>query len=124
MNSRQNWLKLNRSILESNVFDNPRLLKVWIWCLCKASHKKHDQIVGRSVEHLKAGQFIYGRKKASEELKIPESTLNDYMKLLKTNGNIDIKSNHKYSVVTVANWAFYQGGASANRQQNRQQTDI
>ena len=76
MNSTKNWLKLNRSILTSSVFDNPRLLKVWIWCLCKASHKEHDQLVGMQVVHLKPGQFIYGRKAASEELKIPASTTN------------------------------------------------
>jgi len=65
-----NWLKLNRSILTSSVFDNPKLLKVWIWCLCKASHKPHDQVVGQQVQHLEAGQFIFGRHTASEELKI------------------------------------------------------
>lgn len=107
MNS-NNWLKLNRSILKSSVFDNPKLLKVWIWCLCKASHKERDQLVGKQVQHLLPGQFIYGRKKASEELKIPESTLNDYMKLLKKMKNINIKSNNKYSVITIENWGLYQ----------------
>ena len=119
----KNWLKLNRSILSSSVFDNPKLLKVWIWCLCKASHKEHDQVVGKQVQHLEAGQFIYGRKKASEELKIPESTLHDYMKLLQKMKNINIKSNNKYSVVTIENWWFYQGDQRQNRQQNRQQMD-
>ena len=119
----KNWLKLNRSILSSSVFDNPKLLKVWIWCLCKASHKEHDQVVGKQVQHLEAGQFIYGRKKASEELKIPESTLNDYMKLLQKMKNINIKSNNKYSVVTIENWTLYQGDHRQNRHQIRQQMD-
>ena len=118
-----NWLKLNRSILTSSVFDNPKLLKVWIWCLCKASHKEHNQIVGKQVQHLEAGQFIYGRHKASAELKIPESTLNDYMKLLQKMKNINIKSNNKYSVVTIENWTLYQGDHRRNRQQIRQQMD-
>ena len=118
-----NWLKLNRSILTSSVFDNPKLLKVWIWCLCKASHKPHDQVVGQQVQHLEAGQFIFGRHTASEELKIPESTVNDYMKLLQKMQNINIKSNNKYSVVTVENWALYQGDHHGFQQQIRQQTD-
>lgn len=118
-----NWLKLNRSILTSSVFDNPKLLKVWIWCLCKASHKPHDQVVGQQVQHLEAGQFIFGRHTASEELHIPESTLRNYMKLLQKMGNVDIKSNNKYSVVTVEKWAFYQGDNRKAGQQNGQQTD-
>lgn len=123
MNSTKNWLKLNRSILTSSVFDNPRLLKVWIWCLCKASHKEHDQLVGMQVVHLKPGQFIYGRKAASEELKIPASTTNMYMKQLQKMRNLDIKANNKFSVVTVRNWRFYQGMDSKSKQQNRQQID-
>lgn len=122
-NSTKNWLKLNRSILTSSVFENPRLLKVWIWCLCKASHKEHDQLVGMQMVHLKPGQFIYGRKAASEELKIPASTTNMYMKQLQKMRNLDIKANNKFSVVTVRNWRFYQGMDSKSKQQNRQQID-
>ena len=121
MNSTRNWLKLNRSILTSTVFENPRLLKVWIWCLCKASHKDHDQLVGMQMVHLKPGQFIYGRKAASEELKIPESTTNNYIHQLQRMGNLNIKSNNKYSVITIKNWRFYQGMDSKSKQQNGQQ---
>ena len=123
MNNSRNWLKLNRSILTSNVFENPRLLKVWIWCLCKASHKDHDQLVGMQMVHLKPGQFIYGRKAASEELKIPASTTNMYMQQLQRMRNLDIKANNKFSVVTIRNWRFYQGTDSKSKQQNRQQID-
>ena len=123
MKSNNSWLKLNRSILESNVFDNPKLLKVWIWCLCKASHKAHDQVVGRQIQHLEPGQFVYGRRRATEELRLPESTTNNYMQVLKSNGNIDIKPNNKYSVVTVVNWAFYQSETNKGKHQNKQQTN-
>ena len=117
----KNWLKLNRSILSSSVFDNPRLLKVWIWCLCKASHKDRDQLVGMQVVHLEAGQFVYGRTAASEELKIPESTVSRYMNKLKALGNVSIKTNNKFSVVTVENWRFYQGTGTKSERQNGQQ---
>ena len=123
MKKNNSWLKLNRSILESNVFDNPKLLKVWIWCLCKASHKAHDQVVGRQIQHLEAGQFVYGRHRAAEELRLPESTTNYYMMMLKSFGNLDIKPNNKYSVVTVVNWAFYQSDTNKSKQQRKQQTN-
>lgn len=123
MNNSNNWLKLNRNILESSVFDNPKLLKVWIWCLCKASHKEHDQVVGRQIQHLDAGQFIYGRNKAAEELRMKPSTVRDYISALKLNGNIDIKSNNKYSVITVVNWAIYQNAPTRNRQQTDNKRD-
>ncbi len=122
---KQGYVKLYRTILDSCVFDNPKLLKVWIWCLCKASYKEHDQVVGRQVQHLRSGQFIYGRKKAAMELNIPESTLNDYMQLLKKMKKINIKSNNKYSVVTIENWATYQidGYSSDTKSDNKSATN-
>ena len=123
MKRNNNWIKLNRSILESNVFDNPKLLKVWIWCLCKASHKAHDQVVGRQVQHLEPGQFVYGRHRAAEELRMNPSTTRDYISALQMHGMIAIKSNNKYSVITVVNWAFYQQTETKKRQDDRQQKD-
>ena len=69
----EGYIKLYRKLLESPVFQNEKALKVWIWCLCKATHKDREQLVGRQIVNLKTGQFIFGRKKASEELKINET---------------------------------------------------
>lgn len=121
MTNNRNWLKLNRSILTSDVFENPKLLKVWIWCLCKASHKERDQVVGRQVQHLYEGQFIFGRKVASRELGMPESTVYRYVLQLKQLGNVSVKTNNKYSVITVENWRFYQYDNRKLEQMNGQQ---
>lgn len=124
------WIKLYRGILESDVFQNERLLKVWIWCLCKASHKEHTQLVGHQLVTLQPGQFIFGRKAAAESLKIKESSLWRDMKLLEQLGNLDIKSNNKFSVITIGKWAFFQGDTPEVEQQmnnkwttNEQQMD-
>lgn len=74
----------------------------------KASHKEHEQLVGLQKITLQPGQFIYGRMKASKELKIKESTVNKYMCWLKDDEIINIKSNNKFSVITIVNWALYQ----------------
>lgn len=57
---------------------------------------------------LRPGQFVYGRTKASEQLRIKPSTLNDIITWLKDDQIIDIKSNNKFSVITVVNWDLYQ----------------
>jgi len=57
---------------------------------------------------LKKGEFITGRKKAAMELELKESTVWSYLKELQTMKTIDIKSNSKFSVVTVVNWNLYQ----------------
>lgn len=102
------WVKLYRKLLKSPIFDNEKALKVWIWCLLKATHVEREQVVGRQKVQLQKGEFIFGRKKASQELKMKEKTLYDYMKLLENLQMLVIKSNNKFSVVSIEKWEDYQ----------------
>lgn len=111
------WFKLHRKIKTSPVFDNPKLLKTWIWCLCEASFKERDQIVGKQIVHLKRGQFVFGRFAAARELNLNDRTVYDYMKLLEKLEMITINSNNKFSVVSVVNWVLYQDKENENQQQ-------
>lgn len=104
----EGYIKLYRKLLISPVFENEKLLKIFIWCLLKASHKEREQVVGRQVVKLEKGQFIYGRKKASKELKIKETTLYDYLKLLENLSIIRVIPNNKYSIVCIEKWELYQ----------------
>lgn len=104
----EGWIKIHRKLLESNVFDNEKVLKVWIWCLLKATHAEQKPIIGLQIVHLKPGQFIFGRNKAAEELKMKPTTVYKYLRLLQNNGNINVKCNNKFSVVTVEKWDLYQ----------------
>lgn len=116
------WIKLYRKITDSPVFDNPKLLKTWVWCLCKAAHSEKDVIVGKQIVHLEAGQFVFGRRSAAEKLKMNERTVYDYMHTLKDLQMIRIHSNNKYSLITIENWGKYQQGIEDYQQQTTQQT--
>ena len=115
------WIKLHRKIIDSAVFENPKILKLWIWCLCKASHKGYETMVGNQIVVLQEGQFIFGREKASYELKIKESMVYKYIKLLEKLEMINIKSNNKFSIITIEKWAFYQFDNDEEQQQKEQQ---
>ncbi len=121
MDSNNGWIKLHRKIIDSAVFENPKILKLWIWCLCKASHKGYESMVGNQIVVLQEGQFIFGRKKASSELKIKESMVYKYIKLLEKLEMINIKSNNKFSIITIEKWAFYQFDNDEEQQQKEQQ---
>ena len=104
----KSYIKLFRKLLNSPIFENEKALKIWIWCLLKATHKERLQLVGQQEVTLQKGQFVFGRKRASEELKMSESTIYKYIKLLEKLQMISIKSNNKFSVVTVEKWEEYQ----------------
>lgn len=104
----EGWVRLHRKLLSSSVFENEKLLKVFIWCLLKASHKERDQVVGLNTIELTPGQFVTGRKKAASELGLKESTTDNYLKALEKLNIISMKMNSKYRVVTIENWELYQ----------------
>ncbi len=119
----EGYIKLYRKIIESPVFQNERLLKAFIWCLAKATHKEREEIVGIRCVKLQKGQFVFGRKKAADELGFPESTTWRYIKALQSFGILDIKSNSKFSVVTIINWGKYQCLDIEYEHQNEQEVN-
>lgn len=102
------WIRLYRQLLESPVFENEKALKIWIWCLLKATHTDREQLVGLKVVNLQKGQFIFGRKKASEELNINENTIYKYIKMLEQLEMITTNSNTKFTIITIRKWDEYQ----------------
>ena len=66
------YVKLWRKSLDGGWLQNPELWTFWTWCLLKASHKVIVVKVGFQEITLQPGQFIFGRKKASKELKMSE----------------------------------------------------
>lgn len=119
------WLKLYRSILDSAVFQDAEVLKVWIWLLCNVSFEQHDTVCYGKVIHLKPGQIATGRKKIAQCTDLNENKVYRALTTLKSLGNIEIKSTNKYSIITVVNWDKYQDEnvkRTSSEQQNNSRT--
>lgn len=119
----EGYIKLYRKLIESPVFCNEKLLKVWIWCLCRASHTEKKQMIGLQEIEIKCGQFIFSLTKASEELNISKTTLRRYFDTLKKMKMLDIKTEQKWTVATIENWGSYQqsknkSGTKTERKRN------
>lgn len=115
------WVKLWRKSVNSLVFQDAKLWKIWTWCLMKATHKEHDQLVGYQKIHIMPGEFIFGRKSASFELNISEQTIRTSLDSLRKLKNLTIKSTNKYSVISIINWDTYQIDDTTTNQQTNQQ---
>lgn len=121
------WVKIHRKLVDSRVFKNEGLLKVWIWCLLKANHEEEWVSAqtgrGETEVHLYPGQFIFGRKTASKALKMDTSTIRNRMEKLKNMQNLDIQPDTHYSIITIKNWDSYQTiKIKEDRQEDRQRT--
>lgn len=106
------YIALWRKSLDSRIFHNEGLWKVWTWCLLKASHKKRwtSLKTGRGAVEIEilSGQFVFGRHSAAKELKMNPSTVWKRIVKLKNLSNLNIESNRQYSIINITNWDTYQ----------------
>ena len=121
------YILLWRGLLDSPVFASQMMLKIWIWCLCKANFKdRHVPLkVGKGViiVSLKRGSFLFGRHKAEEELFIDGSTIYKAIKKIEDLGMISIVSNNQYSVITICKYNDYQDNENYKVATNEQVKD-
>lgn len=104
----QGWVRLHRKLLQSAVFKSERPLKVWVWCLLRANHRRTRILWNGSEKDLLPGQFITGRFEGARECHMKPSTFWYQLGLLRRLRNLDIQSDSRNSLVTVVNWLQYQ----------------
>lgn len=125
----QGWIKLHRKIRANAIFNNHQLYRLWTICLLTATHKRREQIVGNQTVLLSPGQFVTGRFELHSEYnnglkkkdQVSEYTVWRWLISLEKGGFLSIKTSNKFSVVTIDNWALYQGSDGEHEQQNEQQ---
>lgn len=104
----QGWIKLHRKLLENPIMMKPHYLALWVVLLLKANHKDNKMIWNSDIIVVKEGQFITGRKELSKETRIPESTIEDILKYLETQHQIQQQKTTKYRLITIVNWESHQ----------------
>lgn len=123
------YIKLYRQIADNPIFQDSDMFKLWIYCLLKASHKKHEVMVERQTVQLSPGEFVTGRFALAEDFnkgvkkskQVNDRTLWRWMKTLEKWQMLSIKPTNKYSIVTIENWEFYQQQDRTNEHQNDHQ---
>lgn len=96
----EGFVKLPRDFINWRWFADANILKLYIYLMLNAAFKTTEW----KTETLQKGQLITGRKKLAEVLGISESMVTRILKKLESTGDISLKSNNKYTVVTLLNW--------------------
>lgn len=112
-----NWVKLSRKLATSAIAAKPEYLAVWVHLLMAASYKEGEILVGRQVVRLLPGQLVFGRHKFSERTGVSEGIVRSALKVLESLQQITIKSESKFSIITITKWSHYQSDQPANNQQ-------
>jgi hypothetical protein len=102
-----NWVSVHRKILEWEWFaGQTHHLKVFLYILLKARYVDGKW---KGID-IKRGQMIAGYKSLESAIGVPTHKLRIILRDLQMTGEIAIKTTNKYSMITVTNYDFYQGG--------------
>jgi len=92
------------------------MLKLWMLCLMKASHSGNKFLFNGQEIVVDSGEFVTGRdvitkemnEGATNEHQVNKTSVWRWLKKFESEGMLDIKSNTKYSVISIKNWKEYQ----------------
>jgi hypothetical protein len=117
----QGWVRFYRKSMNSTTWKNPIIWFVWSWCMLKANHEDNKFPFNGTDIMVKRGSFISGLLSAQKELPtLSTQNIRTVFNYLKSTGRITIKSNTKFSLITIVKWEEYQ---QDNRQTNKPLTN-
>ncbi len=104
----KSWIKLYRKIKEKAWYTNSQYVHLWVHILIRADHEEKEFMWNGKIMKTKRGQFVTGRKKLKEETGIPETTIENILKIFEKDGQIGQQKNNKFRLITVNNWEEHQ----------------
>ena len=118
MNSESGWIKIHRKIIDNPIFLNSNLLQLFLYCILRANHKTTEIIFNGEIVKLDTGSFIAGRFQIAEDLKMNPSSVYKNLKKLQKLSYISLKSNNRFTIVTVIKYSSYQIFKNEKEQQS------
>jgi DNA-binding transcriptional regulator YhcF (GntR family) len=100
------FIKLYRSMLDWEWYDDPNTFRVFVHLLLKANHE------GRKYHgiQIERGQVLTSYEKLAKECHISVRSVRTALKHLKSTGEVTSKATSSATLVTIANYGFYQSG--------------
>ena len=108
------WLKLHRKILGWDWYSDINVRLVFLHLLASANYKTTNW---QGVEIL-SGQYVTTVSNLALQNGLTNQQTKTVLNKLQITNEITIKTTNKYSVITIVNWAFYQGENCNNNNQN------
>jgi hypothetical protein len=102
----EGYIKTYRKLLDWEWYNEPNTMRLFFHCLLKANYQEKKW----QGEIIPPGSFVTSSLKLAEELHLSRQQIRHAISNLQTTNNITIKTTNRFTVITVLNWAVYQGG--------------
>ena len=107
------WIKVHRSILNWEWYDDSNTVRVFLHLLLNAAHKP-TRFRG---ETLKPGQLVTSRAKIAKATRLSDRAVRTALTRLKTTNEVTSQTTNRNTIITIINWHRYQLIDQPNDQQ-------
>ena len=108
--SNNGWISLHRKIQDSAIYSDSQAVHLWIHLLLKANHQDKEFLFNGSIQTVKRGQLLTGRKALSSETGINESKIQRLLKTFEMCHMIEQQANNKSRLISITNYDNHQLG--------------
>lgn len=116
MSDSNGWIKLHRSLLHWEWYDDKNVKILFLHCLLKANHKD-KKYKGKLV---KSGSFLTSRELLKIETGLTERQIRTALNKLKSTNELSVKSNRQGTEIVILNYKKYQ--QTTNKKSNERPT--
>lgn len=110
------YICLHRKLFQSDIFKREKYSEqeAWIWILANAAYKKRGYRIGNKIIPLDRGQLAASLRFLARKFKWTPGKVKRFLKLLKNETMIDTSNDTGITVISVMNYAKYNGGQNEN----------
>jgi uncharacterized phage protein (TIGR02220 family) len=107
----QGWISIHRQIKDNWIWDDKPFSKgqAWIDILLRVNHKPKKILIGNQLIDITEGQTIWSIKDMANTWGWSRKKVDNFLNMLEKDEMLHNKRTTKYTVLTVAKWASYQG---------------
>ena len=105
---RRGFIVLWRKFTETSFYKDSYMVHLAIHLILMANHEPRKFTMSGQEQTLERGQHLTGRKRLSDDLNIPEATIARKIKILEKIGFLTLKTNNKFTIITICNYGRYQ----------------
>ena len=103
------WILLHRKLQKEGYYNKPQYLALWIHLLLEANHTETEFLWNKKIQTVKRGQLLTGRKKLSDAIGVPTSTIEDILTFFENNQQqIQQQKTTKWRLITIPKYHQYQ----------------
>lgn len=116
------WVKAYRSLTEHWLWQDKPFSKgqAWLDLLFLVNHRSKKSLIDGRLQEIERGQTVTSVRKLCDRWGWSNTKVHRFLKMLESDGMVNVKSDSKKTVINVVNYSVYQDSESEKTTQKRQ----